>query len=152
MPNDQKNIHDLSNNQPVDQNRKRTPSDNVLSVWVWTISGIVLAACSGGGRPTEFVRVGGGGEGIPGGQTGLGPALPDHFANRITVTDGPVKGAQVWVDVDGNGEIDPDVDVLLGETNAAGQVDFPSEHHGRAIIVQLQDADGVPATDTATGE
>ena len=87
---------------------------------------------------------------ITGGQTGLAGSA-DHFTGRITVTDGPVKGAQVWVDVDGNGEIDPEVDVLLGETNAAGQwISRPVSRPG--VIVQLQDADGVPATDTATGE
>ena len=145
-----KNINVLSTNQPDNQKRKRSAVDTSLTVSVWTIAGIVLAACSGGS--TKFVRVGDGETTtIPGDVSGRDPVIRDQqrlsYDNKVTVKDGPIVGALVYVDVNGNGEIDDD-DILLGETDQNGQVDFPAEHHGKAIIVKLEDEDGNPAIDT----
>ena len=88
----------------------------MLTVSVWTIAGIVLAACSGGS--TKFVRVGDGETTtIPGDVSGRDPVIKTtaaQYDNKVTVKDGPIVDALVYVDVNGNGEIDDD-DILLGE-------------------------------------
>ena len=111
MPNDQKNINVLSANQPDNQKRKRSAVDTSLTVSVWTIAGIVLAACSGGS--TKFIQVGDGETTvIPGDVSGRDPVIRDQqrlsYDNKVTVKDGPIVGALVYVDVNGNGQIDDD--------------------------------------------
>ena len=152
MPNDQKNINIISTNQSDNEKRKRRAVDTSLTVSVWTIAGVILAACSGGS--TKYVRVGDGeATGIPSGDAGQDPdpIIRDQqrldYTNKVTVKDGPIAGALVYVDMNGNGEIDKD-DFLLGKTDQNGQVDFPAQYYGKAIIVRLEDEDGNPAIDT----
>ena len=115
--------------------------NTATTVTVWTISGILLAACTG--RPIRYIGsgngtdIGGDGSNIDGGNS----EDAFSFLSKITVRDGPVVGAEVWVDVDGDGGIDSDAgDVFLGITDENGQVDFPQEYHGMAILVDVSEA------------
>ena len=105
--------------------RYRKPKQAELSppastAFTWTISGLALAACGGGG--------GGGGS---------SPIVVADY--DITVYDGPISGASIYVDENGDGKID-DGDRLLGETNDAGIVSVPGTARGKALIADLEGA------------
>ena len=101
------------------------------TVFVWTISGIVLAACGGGG---------GGGGGL---SFGPRPAPP------VNVSDGPVSGARVYFDIDGDGEVSTAEMVAQGDgyrTGADGRTGgLPSAYRGAAFVAIV---DGAIDTDT----
>ena len=112
---------------------------------VWTISGIVLAACSTLDDLVNGDDGGGGGDG--GGGAGSG--------NSISVNASPVQGARVYFDIDGNGAVDV-ADIRLQDeqypdgfiTDFRGlAANIPEELYGRRFIALL---DG--AFDSATGQ
>ena len=88
------------------------------TAFTWTISGLALAACGGGGG-------------------GSSPIVVADY--DITVYDGPISGASIYVDENGDGKID-DGDRLLGETNDAGIVSVPGTARGKALIADLEGA------------
>ena len=106
------------------------------AVFVWTISGIVLAACGGGG---------GGGGGLNFGSRGPTVALP----SRVNVSDGPASGARVYFDTDGDGEVSAAEIVAQGNgygTGADGRTGvLPSAYRGAAFVAIV---DGAIDTDT----
>ena len=146
MPNEQNFIalRNVTGFSSIDRFKKSLNSASTVTVW--TLSGILLAACSGGS--TRYVNVGegvgGDGSDVGGGGSGIGggAATPRQLShdNKVTVKDGPIVGAQVWVDVDNNGEIDPAIDIFIGVTDENGQVDFPDEFHGQPIVVDVTHA------------
>jgi len=111
--------------------QRRQAGSGQMSVFVWTVGGVVLAACSGGTRVVEGDGVGGGASAVP-----------------VTrgVFDGAVIGARVYADVNGNGVID-EGDAGPYVTDGSGFADIPWEYRGYSIIA---DVDG--ATDVETGE
>ena len=149
MPNEMKNALKASTNHTVSRQLPVAGSSTV-SVMVWTISGIVLASCGGGGGG------GAGGSGLsvsspsPNGERNSGST-----ANGPTrVVDGPVEGAAVYFDMDGDGEVSDSERVAQRQddrpmyvTDANGEVNTPIEFRGRFFIA---DVDG--AIDTATGD
>ena len=106
------------------------------AVFVWTISGIVLAACGGGG---------GGGGGLSFGSRGPTVALP----SRVNVSDGPASGARVYFDTDGDGEVSAAEIAAQGNgygTGADGRTGvLPSAYRGAAFVAIV---DGAIDTDT----
>ena len=100
------------------------------TVFVWTISGIVLAACGGGG---------GGGGGLSFG--------PRPTAPPVNVSDGPVSGARVYFDTDGDGEVSAaEVQGDGYRTGTDGQTDrLPLAYRGAAFVAIV---DGAIDTDT----
>ena len=97
---------------------------------------LILAACGGGG----------GGGGAPDtGPTSVGPpdngnppgngGSPDS-SKTVRVYDGPIVGATVWADVDGNGEIGND-DISIGKTDGQGHISIPKAYSGHQILVLL---------------
>jgi len=98
---------------------------------VWTVGGVVLTACSGGTRIVEGDGVGGGASAVP---------------VKRGVFDGAVSGARIYVDVNGDGEID-EGDAGPYVTDGSGFADIPWAYRGYSII-----ADVSRATDVETGE
>ena len=85
---------------------------------------LLLAACGGGG----------------GGRPNI-----SNFAEGF-VYDGPVRGAQVYIDADGDGRLNRSVDVRVGDpTNNQGSYSFiiPDEHLGKMLLVDLAGATDV---------
>jgi hypothetical protein len=135
----------------VDQKKNRRPLRATGgTIFVWTISGIVLAACEGSSRM--------GLDGVDGGPTDVVPPPPPTPAptppKSVKVIDGPVRGAKIYFDMNGDGKIDaadraaqmakyPDGFV----TNEHGEVEIPDEFVGKIF---LADVDG--AIDTANKE
>jgi|GEM_PF-2054597 len=115
----------------IDALERRQAGSGLMSVFVWTVGGVVLAACSGGTRIVEGDGVGGGASAVP-----------------VTrgVFDGAVSGARIYVDVNGNGEID-EGDAGPYVTDGSGFADIPWAYRGYSII-----ADVSGATDVETGE
>ena len=95
-----------------------------MSFWA-----LILAACGGGG--------GGGG----GGPTTAG-APPEKLQREGYVYDGPVKGARVYVDVDGDGQLNPGIDEYVGTTDASGAFrgSISARNSGKRYIVDLSRA------------
>jgi Ca2+-binding RTX toxin-like protein len=137
MPNELKNALNAST---IHTSLRRVPLEgsSTISVLVWTVSGIVLASCGGGGG-------------------GLSVTAP-FFAR---VVDGPVMDAAIYFDVTGgpgdtaDGRITQadrvhraNVDANgtpLYRTNARGEVEVPAEFANRLFV-----ADVNGAIDTAT--
>ena len=126
---------------------------STVSVMVWTISGIVLASCGGGGGGITVAGGGSNGDGgfnARGGTASRGPLSPD-----IARVVGPVEGAAVYFDMDGNGRVSARERVAQTQSNgdpmyitdANGYVNAPIEFGDRFFIANV---DG--AIDTATGE
>ena len=140
MPNEQKRINPSIAHKQVQGNKpSKKAGDGTTTFMVWSIAGTVLAACSGGDTKFVFVEGGGGGDGGDG-VSAAGPG-------RITATDGPVRGARVFIDVDGDGIYTEGVDRDLGLTNAVGYVDLPADLRNRLVVIHV-DVNG--AVDAAT--
>ena len=103
------------------------------TVFVWTISGIVLAACGGGG---------GGGGGFSSGPSTRVPTAPP-----VNVSDGPVSGARVYFDTDGDGEVSAaEMEADGYRTGEDGQTErLPLAYRGAAFVAIV---DGAIDTDT----
>ena len=139
MPNDQKPIKSsITRKQDLDNKPLKKAGDGTMGFMVWSIAGTVIAACSEPifGEGTELTG-GGGGDGV----SSSGP-------QRIIMTDGRVRGADVYID-DGDGIYEPatDDDSFDNATNDAGYVNFDSLREGAVVFA---DANG--AVDTATGK
>ena len=159
MPNELKNAlkasishvttnHTMSRQLPV-------AGSSTVSVMVWTISGIVLASCGGGGgggaggSGLSVSGSGSNGDGGGGGSSASGPS-----GNIARVVDGPVKGAAVYFDIDGDGEVsdsEREAQKQNGDpmyiTDANGYVNAPIAFEGHFFIANVDNA-----TDTATGD
>ncbi len=125
------------------------------------ILAVLLAACGGGGTvrvpvyltdpDNQNPRPDGPGEPPvrPDGP-GVGPGGDGDFNAQpfdIFVADGIIEGARVYVDINGNGQID-EGDVLIGTTDQTGAVrNIPGEYAGEQIL-----ADVAGALDLFTGE
>ena len=95
-----------------------------MSFWA-----LILAACGGGG----------------GGPTTSAPApaaQPQMLQRSGNVYDGPVRDAGVYVDVDGDGRLNKQIDYFIGRTNASGNFSgaMPAQHQGKRYIVDLTGA------------
>ena len=159
MPNEIKNAlkastshvtanHTMSRQLPV-------AGSSTVSVMVWTISGIVLASCGGGGgggAGGSGLSVAGGGSNGDGGGGGSSASGPS--GNIARVVDGPVKGAAVYFDIDGDGEVSDSERAAQKQngdpmyiTDANGYVNAPIAFEGHFFIANVDNA-----TDTATGD
>ncbi|MEX0504074.1 hypothetical protein AB3X55_10805, partial [Alphaproteobacteria bacterium LSUCC0719] len=115
--------------RPTAQPDMRQPGTSLtpygMSFWA-----LILAACGGGG--------GGGG-----GLDTAGTSTPVKLEPRSGhVYDGPVKGAVVYVDSDGDGELNTEKDHRVGTTNEQGAFSgsIPVNLVGKRYIVDLSSA------------
>ena len=115
------------------------PGDNAragtsLTPYGMSFWALILAACGGGGG-------GGGGPETAGTPPAAAPAAPLPEPRQGYVYDGPVKGAGVYVDVDGDGEL-TDRDYFVGTTDGRGAFSgsVPASLVGRRYIVDLNSA------------
>ena len=168
MPNELKNALKASTNHTMSR-QLPVAGTSTVSVMVWTISGIVLASCGGGGgaggsglsvagdgRPTVPPPSTDSGDG--GGDGASGPS-----GNIARVVDGPVKGAAVYFDIDGDGEVsdseraaqkqngDPNGDPMY-ITDANGYVEAPTKYEGHFFIANVEGAIDTATGDTLSGE
>ena len=133
--------------------KKSRLAGSSLTVTVWTMAGVVLAACVGGSTrylEVEGDGIGGGGTDIPGGgDDGDGTDIPGDGSDGggtdtptgnsdypVYVADGPVANAKIYID-----------GVLVGTTGEDGRADIDSKYEGQQFTVNVEDA-----TDTYTGE
>ena len=154
MPNELKNTLKASTNHTMSRQLPVAGSSTV-SVMVWTISGIVLASCGGGGgggAGGSGLSVAGGGSNGDGGGGGSSASGPS--GNIARVVDGPVKGAAVYFDIDGDGEVSDSERAAQKQngdpmyiTDANGYVNAPIAFEGHFFIANVDNA-----TDTATGD
>jgi len=124
MPNELKNPFSATTSLSSDPSRdfdktKSRIKSGGFTATVWTMAGMVLAACGGG---TRYLEVPGEGSGIDGGGTVVVPT-----GNSVFVVDGPVEGAKIIID----GEV-------VGVTDAAGEAVIDSDYEGRAFTVDLE--------------
>ncbi len=161
MPNEIKNAlkastshvttnHTMSRQLPV-------AGSSTVSVMVWTISGIVLASCGGGGgggAGGSGLSVSGSGSNGGGGGGGSSASASGPSGNIARVVDGPVEGAAVYFDIDGDGEVsdsEREAQKQNGDpmyiTDANGYVNAPIAFEGHFFIANVDNA-----TDTATGD
>ena len=116
--------------------KKSRLAGNSLTVTVWTMAGVVLAACVGGSTrylEVEGDGIGGGGTDLPGGGTDTPTGNTDY---PVFVADGPVQGAKILID----GEV-------VGTTGADGRADIDSKYEGQQFTVNVEGA-----IDTYTGK
>ena len=139
MPNDLTAKRNLSNRRadaPTSQRQKLVSSGFTASIW--TISGVVLAACSSTIEDIEeFLGLDDGGDG---------------GGNALHVQRSPVQGARIYFDMDNNGMIDA-ADITAQDeafpqgfvTDAAGRAhNIPAVFHGlpfKAVLDGAIDAD-----------
>ena len=124
MPNELKNPFSATTSLSSDPSRdfdktKSRIKSGGFTATVWTMAGMVLAACGGG---TRYLEVPGEGSGIDGGGTVVVPT-----GNSVFVVDGPVEGAKIIID----GQV-------VGVTNAKGEAVIDSDYEGRAFTVDLE--------------
>ena len=101
-----------------------------ISLAIWSLSGIVIAACSNQDKfievppdaPSEGSNAGGGGEGAASGF-------------QVRVLDGPLQDAKVYVDINGDGQTS--ADELIATTDIDGLAYIPELHAGRAVLVDV---------------
>ena len=139
MPNDLTAKRNLSNRRadaPTSQRQKLVSSGFTASIW--TISGVVLAACSSTIEDIEeFLGLDDGGDG---------------GGNALHVQRSPVQGARIYFDMDNDGMIDADDITAQDEafpqgfvTDAAGRAhNIPAVFHGlpfKAVLDGAIDAD-----------
>ena len=133
---------------------------STVSVMVWTISGIVLASCGGGGgggAGGSGLSVSGSGSNGAGGGGGSNANGPRDDIARVV--DGPVEGAAVYFDIDGDGRISPDERAEQTQdglpiyiTDANGFVNAPIEFKDRFFIANVDGAIDTATGDTLSGE
>ena len=150
MPNELKNSLNASTSHTDTRKLSKAGSSSITAM-IWTISGMVLAACGG----TQFITRPTEGEGttvvVPGASSG-GPV--------VRVVDGPVKGAAVYFDLNGDGNIsqeerDAQTDETgrpLYVTDENGEVQIPGEYEGVRFIAVVENAIDTATGDTLTGE
>ena len=111
----------------------------------------LLAACGGG---TTYVPIGDTPPGGTGG-TGTGTGTGTAGDRKITVIDGSVEGARVFIDRNGDGDYDEGTDTNIGFTDATGSVVIldadRKDADGNYIDIEIT-VDLAGATDLSTGE
>ena len=142
MPNDltaKRNLLNRRADAPTSQRQKLVSSGFTASIW--TISGVVLAACSSTIEDIEeFLGLDDGGDG---------------GGNALHVQRSPVQGARIYFDMDNDGMIDADDITAQDEafpqgfvTDAAGRAhNIPAVFHGLPFKAVL---DGAIDADTGT--
>ena len=143
MPNDLKTQRNLLNSRPESRSESRSESQRQklassgFTASIWTLSGVVLVACS---NVEDFLGLDDGGGGGGGG--------------TLHVHSSPVQGARIYFDVDGGGVSDDEMAAQDAEhpqgfiSNAEGRVlGVPNKFYGLPFEAHL---DG--AFDTDTGE
>ena len=119
--------------------RLKSLSNSGVTAFVWTVSGVVLAACS---TLEDLLGLDDGGGGGRGG-------------NSVSVNSSPVQGARVYFDINGDGTVDAN-DIAIQDqeypqgfiTGADGRATgIPDALHGRKFVALL---DG--AIDTDSGQ
>ena len=145
MPNELKNA--LNASTQISETKKSPQlGSSTISMMLWTISGIALAACSGGTRVVTRDGDGSGGTVfVP--QAAGGPV--------VRVVDGPIKGAAVYFDLDGDGVVS--AAERAAQTDASGRPFYVTDENGQAQIPEAYEgvhfvADVNGAFDTSTGE
>ena len=132
--------HAVSDSGDKPTKRRKALGNSGMTASVWTLSGVVLAACSAGDVTDaiedieDFLGIGGGDDG------GGGRAVRVHSS--------PVEGARIYFDIDEDGDIDAaDIarqDALHPEgfvTDETGQArNIPGEFNGKAFIAVLENA------------
>lgn len=86
----------------------------------------LLAACGGEG---------GGGSSATGGLTPLSPGDLDLY-----VAGGMIEGTKVYADENGDGQIDPNIDTLIGTTDGRGYLAVPQSYKGKVLLADLTGA------------
>ena len=144
MPNDLKTQRNLLNSRPESRPESRSESQRQklassgFTASIWTLSGVVLVACS---NVEDFLGLDDGGGGGGGG--------------TLHVHSSPVQGARIYFDVDEDGVISPEERAAQDAFRPEGFIsdengdvrDIPSHLYGTPFIALL---DG--AFDTDTGE
>ncbi|XDZ66520.1 beta strand repeat-containing protein [Alphaproteobacteria bacterium LSUCC0684] len=129
MPNEIKNLFDSSKQVITAKPGKATPSrprEGYTGVMVWTMGGVVLAAC----------------------------VDSDHAAddlNTAFVADGPVWGARVFADVDGNGRYDPGEPFGITDETGYAEILPGNNLEGHPIIADVNGAIDVETGAQLTG-
>ena len=127
------NLADFGVNGVEKRGRSRGENSS-LTLTIWSVGGIVLAAC---GTEDHGANLFG-----PRPESGIPGADVAHTGEwSIRVTDGPVKGARIYLDGDLGGQ-------LLGVTDENGEVVIESHQHVGARLV----ADVNGAVDVNTGK
>ena len=132
--------HAVSDSGDKPTKRRKALGNSGMTASVWTLSGVVLAACSAGDVTDaiedieDFLGIGGGDDG------GGGRAVRVHSS--------PVEGARIYFDIDEDGDIDAaDIarqDALHPEgfvTDETGQArNIPGEFNDKAFVAVLENA------------
>ena len=101
------------------QSKRISQASSASSIsFTWTLSGLALAACGGGGGSSS------------------GPFVTSY---NITVYDGPISGASIYVDENENGLID-EGDTALGKTDERGVIIVPVAAQNKPLIAHLEGA------------
>ena len=131
--------HAVSDAEDKPTKRRKALGDSGMTASVWTLSGVVLAACSAG-DVTDAIEDIEDFLGIGGGDGGSGRAVRVHSS--------PVEGARIYFDIDEDGDIDAaDIarqDALHPEgfvTDETGQArNIPGEFNNKAFVAVLENA------------
>ena len=132
--------HAVGDTEDKPTKRRKALGNSGMTASVWTLSGVVLAACSAGDVTDaiedieDFLGIGGGDDG------GGGRAVRVHSS--------PVEGARIYFDIDEDGDIDAaDIarqDALHPEgfvTDETGQArNIPGEFNNKAFVAVLENA------------
>ena len=102
------------------------------------ILALAISACGGGGggsSSSEPPRIAGGNN-----NGNDDPPPPNNISGRLY--DGPVAGANVYIDVDENGQIDAEIDHFISRTDETGQYagHAPEAHKDKPLIADLNGA------------
>ena len=140
MPNDlNRNNHLIDDNDKSSRKKRATSSGFTASVW--TISGVVLAAC---GSLDNLLSDGGGGA----------------RGNTVSVNASPVQQARIYFDMTGDGNVDAD-DILIQDeqyphgftTDSRGLAHgIPDELYGRPFMAVLDGAFDADTNQKLDGE
>ena len=132
--------HAVSDSGDKPTKRRKALGDSGMTASVWTLSGVVLAACSAGDVTDaiedieDFLGIGGGDDG------GSGRAVRVHSS--------PVQGARIYFDIDEDGDIDA-ADIALQDaefpegfvTDETGQArNIPGKFNDKAFVAVLENA------------
>ena len=104
----------------------------------------ILAACGGGGGGggTSAPETGSKGGGGGGGTITDGANSNNSFKLTGRLYNGPISGAKIYIDVNEDGKLDKDDDLLVNTTDAEGfyEGDIPKEHRDKNLIADLTGA------------
>ena len=141
MPNDLNRNNHLIDADDQKQSRKKLATSSGFTASVWTLSGVVLAAC--GSLDDLFSDGGGGARG-----------------NTVSVNASPVQQARIYFDMTGDGNVDAD-DILIQDeqyphgftTDSRGLAHgIPDELYGRPFMAILDGAFDADTNQKLDGE